>query len=589
MVRKCLEPDPSRRYQSAADLRDDLERHRSDRPLKHVRVPSMRERLNKWSRRHPRLSSNLSLVTAALLVIGLLSTGIYVRDQQIKRYEADVAARIINDKARMAAHELYVAVQAGHQTIDSRLPEEGTVGIGIRLCEAALARYGLPDDKAWDQQASFQVLSPAEQQRVRAQLGEACMSLARGYTLWTKAGDDEAARLARALEMNELAGRITGDDAPRAVWEQRAGLFRRLGNRAEAEKASEKAKSGSMRSGRDHYLSGSEALAAGRHRDALKLLTRAVEIDPGLYPAQLALGTCHYLTGKYAEAIACYTTAIALSPDVSWGYQFRGLGELRQMNYTKAHADFTKAAELAPDYIETYLQRAIAEQNLRDYTAAIRDIDRALELGAPKGRAISMRARIRELSGQKSEAKRDLDEVMKVEPADELSWITRGLARLNSDPAGALKDFDAALALNPRSLSALQNKSHVLSKLGRTSDALQTLDQTLELYPDYVKARSGRGIMNARLGNWAAAKADAEETIRLDGSPAYVYYVAGIYAQLSRHDANYKTEAIRSLRASLRAGFGHEYIESDKDLDPIRTTPEFNQVINGVRALNGGR
>ena len=33
---------------------------------------------------------------------------------------------------------------------------------------------------------------------------------------------------------------------------------------------------------------------------------------------------------------------------------------------------------------------------------------------------------------------------MKLEPTDDITWVTRGLARLTSDPAGALKDFDAA-------------------------------------------------------------------------------------------------------------------------------------------------
>ena len=53
VIRKCLAFDPSQRYQSAADLREDLERHRSNKPLAHVRVPSVRERLNKWARRIP--------------------------------------------------------------------------------------------------------------------------------------------------------------------------------------------------------------------------------------------------------------------------------------------------------------------------------------------------------------------------------------------------------------------------------------------------------------------------------------------------------------------------------------------------------
>ena len=82
IVRKCLEANPARRYQSAADLKDDLDRHRLHAPLRHARVRSVRERLTKWARRHPRLASNASIVTAALVAIALCAGGLYARGQR---------------------------------------------------------------------------------------------------------------------------------------------------------------------------------------------------------------------------------------------------------------------------------------------------------------------------------------------------------------------------------------------------------------------------------------------------------------------------------------------------------------------------
>jgi eukaryotic-like serine/threonine-protein kinase len=418
---------------------------------------------------------------------------------------------------------------------------------------------------------------------------EVCVLLARGHSLCARPGENESIQLERAIQLNRLAELVAGDAAPRVVWEQRASLLRRRGKMSDAELATVRAGLAPLRTAADYLLSGSEALAGGRHRMALELLTRTVELDPGSYPAQMVLGACYDRLMKYPDATACYTTAIALWPDVWWGYYHRGLVGLKQGHYLKASADFDRAATLAPDRHDTYLHRAVAFQNLKDYPAAIRDLTRALELGASKARTIFMRARVREMAGNKDAAKQDFDEALKLEPTDELTWITRGLARLNADPAGALEDFDAALAISPRSLSALQNKAHILSKLGRTNDAVRVLDRILELYPDYVKARSGRGMMHARAGNWIEAKADVEETLRLDGSPAYMYYAAGIYAQLSRHNPTHKTEALRLLSAALRAGFGHDYIETDKDLDPIRTTPEFRRVLDGVQALKDSR
>src|SRR5437763_10936801 len=62
---KCLHPDPARRYQAAADLRDDLDRHRTDQPLRHARVPSVRER----DRKSTRLNSSHRCISYAVFCL----------------------------------------------------------------------------------------------------------------------------------------------------------------------------------------------------------------------------------------------------------------------------------------------------------------------------------------------------------------------------------------------------------------------------------------------------------------------------------------------------------------------------------------
>src|SRR5262249_51728400 len=69
IARRCVAPDPARRYQSAAELREDLERQLAHQPLRHAPDRSPRERFRKWTRRHPRLASS---TTVGLLALGLL-------------------------------------------------------------------------------------------------------------------------------------------------------------------------------------------------------------------------------------------------------------------------------------------------------------------------------------------------------------------------------------------------------------------------------------------------------------------------------------------------------------------------------------
>ncbi len=116
-------------------------------------------------------------------------------------------------------------------------------------------------------------------------------------------------------------------------------------------------------------------------------------------------------------------------------------------------------------------------------------------------------------------------------------------------------------------------------------EAIAQLDQVIGLYPDYVPAWSGRGILQARLGHRQAALRDAEEALRRDASPPILYQVAGIYALTSKDQPEDRLQAFRLLSIALRAGFGWDLMELDPDLDPIREDPRFDEIISAAQAL----
>ncbi len=90
IVRHCLEPDPARRYNNAAEMQTDIERHLSHRALRYAREPSLRERAAKCMRRHPTVSSTTSigmLVVASLALLGSASW-LAVRDSRVARAPA---------------------------------------------------------------------------------------------------------------------------------------------------------------------------------------------------------------------------------------------------------------------------------------------------------------------------------------------------------------------------------------------------------------------------------------------------------------------------------------------------------------------
>ena len=77
IVQKCLAPEPDARYQTADELREDIDRHLAHLPLRHANNPSQRERIAKWIKRHPRLASSTTVAAvAALLLIAVVTGGI---------------------------------------------------------------------------------------------------------------------------------------------------------------------------------------------------------------------------------------------------------------------------------------------------------------------------------------------------------------------------------------------------------------------------------------------------------------------------------------------------------------------------------
>lgn len=72
IVRRCLEPDPGRRYQSARELKEDLGRQLADLPLRYAPDRSLRERFGKWVRRRPFSAYATGLATVAAVLLAVL-------------------------------------------------------------------------------------------------------------------------------------------------------------------------------------------------------------------------------------------------------------------------------------------------------------------------------------------------------------------------------------------------------------------------------------------------------------------------------------------------------------------------------------
>jgi len=104
---KCLEKEPTRRYQTAQELADELGRVLRDEPI-HARPVNAPEKLWRWCRRKPVLAGAVGFAVAAL-VAGLATTSWqWRRAERIAKSESHERARAETGESN-AVRQLYVA------------------------------------------------------------------------------------------------------------------------------------------------------------------------------------------------------------------------------------------------------------------------------------------------------------------------------------------------------------------------------------------------------------------------------------------------------------------------------------------------
>jgi serine/threonine protein kinase/predicted Zn-dependent protease len=611
ILRRCLEPDPRRRYPSARALQEDLDRQLANLPLLHAPDLSPRERLAKWLRRHPRLSSSYAVGVVATALLLALGTLYELRGRQLVR-----------EQAGRLFHHFLEARQDCQFLLDSPDPDPDDLHEGIARAEDFLNHCHVLEGARWQSGPLVAALAEDEREHLERGVREVLLFLAGGLRRQAHLSADAAEDsplLDRALQVNGLAQTCCqSQENLMAVRFQRARLLQDAGREAEAAESAARARELPARTAEELLLLALERRERNEYRGARDLLQQAQHAGPRNPFVWYALGVCAMDLFDYREAKACFTTSIALwpryhgsyhgrgralallmkpaeaaadyseairlRPTYAIAYCDRGWAHFEQKEYRKAIADFDQAIRLRPGFLPAYVERSQAKERSDDLVGALADLTYALEHGGQKSRVLYRRSIVRARLGDRDGARADREELLRRQPEGEINWIARGLARIGSDPPGALADFDQALRLNPRSLPALGDKAHVLAeRLGRTQEAIHVLDEVVALYPDHVTSIASRGVLHARLGRRQPAVADAVGALRLDQSPETVYQVAGIYALTSQQRPDDRREAFRLLEQALRQGYGFDLVDSDPELQPIRSLPEFRRLLEDTR------
>lgn len=286
----------------------------------------------------------------------------------------------------------------------------------------------------------------------------------------------------------------------------------------------------------------------GDQKRAMVDLDKAVEIDPNFSDALLLRASLFQKAGNFPRAISDLTSLLTIDPKSEDYHYRRGISLAQSKDYDAAISDFDQAVSINPKNALALSAKseALRQQNKPDL--ALVAADKAVEANAnfsgghfQKGLALLAKGEDEKAASALSKAQKmglngDQEKVLSV-IHDEFMVQAR--------QANASGELEKAILLCKRALTAKAKSPESLfflaqqyEKLGRTSDALQTLDQATFFQANYVPAYYRKGLVLMANNDLENALEPLYKAMKLDKKNFEAAIALGdVFEKLSRYDS----------------------------------------------------
>lgn len=225
----------------------------------------------------------------------------------------------------------------------------------------------------------------------------------------------------------------------------------------------------------------------GKAIEALSIIRRIENIEPGNYEIDICKGTALAMLGDITGAQGSFNQALESDAEDEETILYSITSVLQNLNYYEQMIPYLlRLADMEPDFIAHIYDLAYAFEKKGDYEKSIRYYNRYLE----------------------------------EEPNSDSAWYNLGIIyNKTGDYDNALVAYDYALAINPSNTFALFNKANILSNLERFSEAMEVYREFVEEEPESLEGLTYLAECYDKTGNEEMAKKYYFEAIEL--TPEY--------------------------------------------------------------------
>ncbi len=574
IIERCLHFEPADRYESAEQLRRDLDRELNNEPLIAAEEPAA-ERVKKWFRRHPRAVSGGSVaVLLSLLIVPLVISLLVWRNRSVH-----LAALAMLNSFSTESSEVLSTVM-----VDPRRQQDDAITISM----APLEQYGIFADDGLKALESAR-MTPADRATYRDAIVRHLAQLAWHEMARLKATMDleqreavDAKLLERTDKLLSTAARYQSPGESRALTFLAAERAWLGGDQKTSSRLAAKATKMSLDSDSEQYLEAVHLMSRRNWPAASELLESLA--DQGTIPSAVRwtlLGRSQFSERKYEQAKLAYTQSIERAPHASRLWLLRGLCYFQLGRYAFAEEDFAKAIELEPSLVSAWLDRGIMRMAQGRFEEAVADFTTALDHSPEHIHVLLMRSRAYDKLEMDDAAARDLDAALKSENVTWQSLLRKASARQkHGDYEGALADLERARELNPSSITVLKETAGLYAgHLNRLDDAIKMLTKIESMEPTNEGAIIDRAVYHARAGQVEAAQAALRKALAPPNAPRTLYQAACVNALLpERHG-----RALGFLSKAIQLGYGADYFQTDADLDSLRELDGYRAIAKTIR------
>jgi non-specific serine/threonine protein kinase len=316
---------------------------------------------------------------------------------------------------------------------------------------------------------------------------------------------------------------------------------------------------------------------------ALNAAKQAQALDDKLPEVHFILGSVYAETGQTAQAIAELKRAQELASNSDEAYRRLGNAYLAAGQNEQAIRALEKAVELNPYYWVNQNALGNAHRQTGSYDKALKNFQQVTQLEPQNEIGYANIGTVYMSMGRYQDSIAPLEKAMQLGPQPAVI-STLGTSYFYLHRYGdAVKQFEKAVELNPNDETMMGNLADGYRAVGETERAKATYDKAISLAfkalrvnPRSATTMGDLALYFAKIGDVAQATEYVRRACVLDPSSVDLILTSAEVYTLG----NRPNEAIADLKKGLQQGLTTTSIESDPELESLRKRPDYRALMN---------